>query len=442
MINYIVFGILGQDENLCDRGYYAKKIQDDNNKKVYTLSKGSSVSNANDLTLTVQLLDLDNIQVTINDSSNRFQVPKSTLKNEGPSLKKDSNSNLDDYVTVTSNSSKFALSIHEFQNTNSVYFQINADGLTFSDYYISLETSINTNGKLYGVGERVTDFFLSEGIYTSWSFDTPDPIDDGKIPGKNVYGTHPVYFTQSKSGKKYHWGMFNLNSDAQDTKIKYVGALGGQISHYISGNGIFDMYFFIENNDPESAIKKYHYLIGNSLLPPFWSLGWHQCKYGYKDTATLQAVYDNYTASNFPLDTLWSDIDHMYKYRDFTYDKDGNYKGLDTFIKNTLHANNRKYVPIIDAGIAIASNDNYTAFDTGLAKGVFIKSGNPNRNGKTDIIKGMGGILYGKVWPGYAAFPDWTHANATGWWVDSIKAFHNEIEFDGIWLDMNEAANF
>ena len=93
------------------------------------------------------------------------------------------------------------------------------------------------------------------------------------------------------------------------------------------------MYFFIDNTTPEKTIKKYHSVIGNTLLPPFWSLGWHQSKYGYKSTSVLEQVYKNYTNSDFPLDTLWSDVDHMLKYRDFTYDIDDEFKDLDAFVK-------------------------------------------------------------------------------------------------------------
>ena len=199
------------------------------------------------------------------------------LKDGGPKLGTGTYSKIDDYVKVSNQTKKFVLQIHEFQNPDIVYFEIDEDSLVFSDYYLSLETEINSNGKIYGIGERTTDFFIKDGIYTSWSFDAPDPIDDGKPPGKNAYGVHPVYFTRSKTGKQSHWGMFNLNANAQDTKVQLnTGKNGAKISHYISGQGIFDMYFFIDNSSPEDAVKKYHSVIGNTLLPPFWSMGWHQ----------------------------------------------------------------------------------------------------------------------------------------------------------------------
>ena len=41
----------------------------------------------------------------------------------------------------------------------------------------------------------------------------------------------------------------------------------------------------------------------------------------------LREVFQNYTLYNIPLDTLWSDIDYMDDYKDFTYDK-SNFNGL------------------------------------------------------------------------------------------------------------------
>jgi alpha-glucosidase (family GH31 glycosyl hydrolase) len=431
----ISYGKKGVDYNFCDKSFTAVKDHETQYELAYKIQKQTSASNSPQIIITATLLSDNTVEVTItDDSGTRFIVPKETLKLS--QLKKsDITRNINDFVKFTTD--KFTLKIHEFQNPNSAYFRIDDSSLVFADYYLSLDTQVNTNKFLYGFGERVTDFFIVEGIYTTWSRDIPDPIDDGEWPGKNVYGTHPVYFTRSKTGKKLHWGMMNLNANGQDTSIKYTGDLGAQISHYISGQGIFDMYFFLDHPNPESAVKGYHQLIGYSLLPPFYSLGWNQCRYGYRSTSELQEVYDNYTKANFPMDSLWSDIDYMHKYRDFTFDNNGSYAGLDKFVENTLHANGKHYVPIIDAGIAIVKDGTYPSFETGLKKNAFILSGNAGNNNNDDPD-----ILYGDVWPGYAAFPDFTSAATNQWWVDELNEFNNKLKFDGLWLDMNEAANF
>jgi len=49
----------------------------------------------------------------------------------------------------------------------------------------------------------------------------------------------------------------------------------------------------------------------------------------------LRAIYDNYKKYEIPLDTLWSDIDYMDNYKDFTFDPN-NFAGLPKLIED-LH---------------------------------------------------------------------------------------------------------
>ena len=53
-----------------------------------------------------------------------------------------------------------------------------------------------------------------------------------------------------------------------------------------------------------------------------------------------------------------------------------------------------------------------------------------------------GKLAFGKVWPNEAVFPDFSHPNATSYWIDQLTKFNSLIKFDGLWLDMNEASNF
>jgi hypothetical protein len=45
-----------------------------------------------------------------------------------------------------------------------------------------------------GLGERASkDMFLKTGVYPVWNADIDNPTDDGTLPGKQTYGTHPFY---------------------------------------------------------------------------------------------------------------------------------------------------------------------------------------------------------------------------------------------------------
>ena len=88
----------------------------------------------------------------------------------------------------------------------------------------------------------------------------------------------------------------------------------------VAYGGIGDIYI-IQGLDPKSISTQYQkYIVGQPYLPPLWSMGWNQCKWGYKTVEYLEWVVGNYTANNIPLDVQWSDIDYLSNYRDFTYD--------------------------------------------------------------------------------------------------------------------------
>ena len=83
-------------------------------------------------------------------------------------------------------------------------------------------------------------------------------------------------------------------------------------------------------------------------------------------------AYQNYTTNEFPLDTMWADIDYMDDYKIFTI-SESRYKDLATKVEQ-IHKDGKTFVPIMDAGVAVrADKDNYLALKKGLDMGIFIK---------------------------------------------------------------------
>lgn len=85
----------------------------------------------------------------------------------------------------------------------------------------------------------------------------------------------------------------------------------------------------------------------------------------------------------------------------------------------------------MDAGVAVRSDD-YYALKQGIDRKIFIKQAENDEP------------LTAGVWCGDAYFPDFFNDDAVKWWSDMFSwwAQTYDLEFDGIWLDMNEATNF
>ena len=63
-------------------------------------------------------------------------------------------------------------------------------------------------------------------------------------------------------------------------------------------------------------------------------------------------ITDSYNQYHIPLDTMWTDIDYMYLYWDFTLDYPRFPRIAAEEYIASLHAEGKHFVPIIDAGIA------------------------------------------------------------------------------------------
>ncbi|CAF4136985.1 unnamed protein product, partial [Rotaria sordida] len=276
---------------------------------------------------------------------------------------------------------------------------------------------------LYGLGEHQQSLLIDVtnqwNKLTFWTRDTPP------AQHVNLYGVHPFYINvemKTNMLTNFH-GQFFLNSNAMDIDLQPLPAIS-----YTTIGGIIDLYLFT-GPTAQDVIQQYWDVIGKPTMPPYWSLGFHLCRYGYNNINNLRAVIQRMHDAEFPYDVQWTDIDAMSSTLDFTYDQT-NFNGLPDLV-HSLQSEGKHYVNIIDCGISSTQpSGTYLPYDDGLKRGIFITKFNSTEP------------IIGQVWPGLTVFPDFTNASTVEWWTNIAATFHDTIPFDGIWIDMNEPSNF
>ncbi|KAJ8974175.1 hypothetical protein NQ317_004852 [Molorchus minor] len=305
--------------------------------------------------------------------------------------------------------------VRKTDNTT-IFDSNNFINLIYSNQFLQISTRLPSH-YIYGLGEHQTGLLLSTD-WTRYTMFNHDGIPDFN---KNLYGSHPFYLALENSTNSH--GVFFLNSNAMDVVLQPTPAVT-----FRTIGGVLDLYFFM-GPTPGDVISQYTELVGRPYMPPYWGLGFHLCRFGYKTLAETRAVMQRNIDAGIPLDTQWNDLDYMNNSNDFTYDKE-NFKGLPEFVKE-LHTRGMHYIPLIDPGVSASEKPGtYPPYDIGITMDIFVKNSSEQP-------------FIGKVWNSESTvWPDFTHPNTVDYWTSMLKNLHKEIPFDGAWIDMNEPSNF
>lgn len=152
---------------------------------------------------------------------------------------------------------------------------------------------------------------------TLFNADIGDPLNE------NLYGSHPIYLDtryyvqDSATGKlvyvpaaadrgenytSYTHGVFMRNAHGLEVLLR---------DQYLTWRGLggtIDLYFYAGPSAKDVMRSYQTSTVGLPAMQQYWSLGFHQCRWGYTGWKDLQYVIDQFEKANIPLETIWGEL--------------------------------------------------------------------------------------------------------------------------------------
>lgn len=319
-----------------------------------------------------------------------------------------------DSLLVVVNKKPFRVSFH-----NKAGQLLNADentlGVSWFGNQVSCYKKLSKEEKFIGLGEKTGPLNRRGNYYRHWNSDVPGYA----LNADPIYASIPFFIGILD---KAVYGIFFDN--AHQSYVNFGGGADEELFHFGADDGEMNYYFFGGSTVPR-IIEDYTALTGRTTMPPLWSMGFQQSRWGYNSQEQLLSIAKTLRQNRMPADVIVSDINYMDAYKIFTWDPKNftNVKQMNRDMKNMGF----DMVTIIDPGIKIEKG--YKAYEEGVAKNVFAKY--PD-----------GRLYVGHVWPGRCHFPDFVKPEGRKWWGESFRESYVENGVRGFWNDMNEPAGW
>lgn len=239
-----------------------------------------------------------------------------------------------------------------------------------------------------------------------------------------LYGSIPLLLTH-RPGQSA--GVFWLNSAEMYVDVVSKPTKNGEIStQWIAESGVLDLFFLL-GPTPTAVSAQYASLTGGTALPQLFSLGYHQCRWNYKDEDDVAAVDAGFDAHDIPYDVLWLDIEHTDGKRYFTWD--ASHFPTPVEMQDAIASRGRKMVTIVDPHIK--RDPDWRIFSEAQEKGLFVK----DKEGKD---------YDGWCWPGASSYLDYSSPAVRAWWAEqfSLAKYKGSTMNLYTWNDMNEPSVF
>ena len=335
-------------------------------------------------------------------------------------------------------------------------FNSHTDTRPFGNTALSFDVSFPSATDVYGLPERATSLSLKSTIkrptsqeevdqrlhhesepYRLYNLDVFEYESEspfglyGSIPMLLAHGSKDMKGSEkdddNKRGTISSGIYFHNPTETYVDIIKEESSLDERTSHWMAESGALDLFLF-PGPDFANVHKMYGDFLGTTALPPLFSLGYHQCRWNYRDEHDVEEVDAGFDEHDIPYDVIWLDIEHTDGKRYMTWDST-KFPTPERMIHN-IAEKGRKMVVIIDPHVK--KDNNYPIFKEAESKQYYVK-----KNDKTTDFDGW-------CWPGSSMYLDVTNPDVRTWWaskftLDSYKGSTPDLY---VWNDMNEPSVF
>lgn len=284
---------------------------------------------------------------------------------------------------------------------------------------VAIDFQFKQHRHLYGIPEHCDQFRLpltkNGDPFRLYNVDIFEYETSSRLP---MYGLVPFILAPGALSV----GVFWVN--AADTWVDIDYTKDQSQSHFMLENGVID---FIVSIEPEIAAvnRQFGKVVGNTMLPPLFSLGYHQCRWNYNDEADVLDINDKFDEHGIPYDAIWLDIEYADRKHYFTWQQD---KFPDPArMARKLDRTGRHLVVIVDPHLATG----YFASDE------LVKAGLAMNNSHGDTF-------YGHCWPGELVWVDSLNPKGQQYWARQYDRFLSNYTTKNVhlWNDMNEPSVF
>ncbi|KAK9835160.1 hypothetical protein WJX81_002172 [Elliptochloris bilobata] len=236
-----------------------------------------------------------------------------------------------------------------------------------------------------------------------------------------LYGSIPLLWAQ-RLGLTV--AAFWLNAAEMYVDVEHAG--GGVRTQWVAESGVLDLFLLL-GPSPAEVSRQYARLTGTTAMPQEFALGYHQCRWNYRDEADVRAVDAGFDRHDIPYDVIWLDIEHTDGKRYFTWD--AALFPEPEALQEDIASRGRRTVTIIDPHIK--RDPGYHIYSEAARLDYFVK----DRDGKE---------FDGWCWPGSSAYLDMLNPAARDWWAKlfQLDAYKGSTPHLYVWNDMNEPSVF